>query len=75
MKPLNGHCLANPTVYAEQTGDLPVGVPVSHKHECSKTEARCVYCGEALYYNCNGCGRYLTAAQMSRPEYRCEACA
>lgn len=43
-------------------------------HESMETERRCVYCGLSLKpYGCNGCGRFLSASEMSEG-YRCKAC-
>jgi DNA-directed RNA polymerase subunit RPC12/RpoP len=49
-------------------------------HECMAGEMRCVYCGARLWpYQCNGCGRFLTAKQMHEAAttdgiWRCEEC-
>lgn len=50
-------------------------------HECMKTEMRCAYCGVRLDpYPCNGCGKFLTAEEMSGHSLssegtRCDECA
>lgn len=44
-------------------------------HECMPTERRCVYCGSTLApYQCHGCGRFLSAAEMHNDETRCSDC-
>lgn len=51
------------------------------RHECMKTEMRCAYCGERLDpYPCHGCGKFLTAEEMSGESLccdgtRCDDCA
>lgn len=60
-----------PAVY----GDCP-SHPEGGQHECMPGERRCSYCGEALAaYPCNGCGKFLTAAEMHENESRCRGCA
>jgi hypothetical protein len=50
--------------------------PDTGHHECMKGERRCVYCGLTLAtYQCNGCGRFLSAARMHDDEFRCKECA
>lgn len=47
-------------------------------HECMKTEMRCAYCGARIDpYPCHGCGRFMTAAEMSYDDgvHRCGDCA
>jgi hypothetical protein len=44
-------------------------------HECMRTEMRCAYCGVRLDpYPCNGCGKFLTASEMSADSMRCKEC-
>lgn len=51
------------------------------RHECMETEMRCAYCGVRLDpYPCNGCGKFLTAREMSGASLssegtRCDECA
>jgi DNA-directed RNA polymerase subunit RPC12/RpoP len=49
--------------------------PNEETHECMAAEYKCVYCGAALKpYNCNGCGEFLSPAQMHDGEVRCRKC-
>lgn len=44
-------------------------------HECSRIELACVYCSAPLIQRtCNGCGKFLSAAEMQDDETRCEEC-
>jgi hypothetical protein len=49
--------------------------PEDGAHECMPHELRCPYCGGALDpVGCNGCGRFLSTADLHEGETRCEAC-
>ncbi len=49
--------------------------PEDGTHECLPKEMRCAYCGERIDpYPCNGCGKFITAAQMHQDIARCEEC-
>ena len=44
-------------------------------HECMSGEHRCAYCGTQIRpYNCNGCGRFMSAERMHQRIWRCEGC-
>lgn len=44
-------------------------------HECMADELRCVYCGVKIDpVGCNGCGRFLSTAELNDGETRCENC-
>lgn len=49
--------------------------PEGGRHEAMPEEMRCAYCGRRLMAKCNGCGRFLTLAEMHRHESRCDSCA
>lgn len=61
------------------TDPCPSHPTPTETHECLATEMRCTYCGYRLApYPCNGCGKFLTAAQMNAAangeNWRCEEC-
>lgn len=49
--------------------------PDDGEHECMTNERRCVYCNVRLKeWGCNGCGRFLSCAELNAGETRCEDC-
>ena len=45
-------------------------------HECMVGEVRCVYCAVPLHpIKCNGCGKFMSLAEVEKYESRCAECA
>jgi hypothetical protein len=61
--------------------ECPMHPEDGERHECMRKEMRCTYCGVRLDpYPCNGCGKFLTAEEMSGEGLcadgtRCDGCA
>lgn len=60
-EPLRGFCRSHP--------EAP-----DARHELMPGEACCAYCSKRLFALCNGCGQFLTHAEMQANECRCDSC-
>lgn len=49
--------------------------PEDGSHECMPDEQRCAYCGRRVVATCNGCGHFMTTAEIHSNESRCSGCA